>query len=313
MSQSQNTLPWLLSCVLALAVARVIAAKETQCFFPHGNVHSLGQPCDPNATGAVPCCQAGHTCLSNSLCWDPMNSHVVRGSCTDSTFRDPACPRYCFNNVQGDRLGNLRQCNNQSTIWTCRGDVNECTNNFTIPTGYINDHRDSSSSGVMYVVGNSTSVGESSDRAVDTAKSWTGLGVGLGVGLPLLLALTASLWFLWKARRELTDMRRYRPGDSAQNQSWNDGSGTTSQATKPQYSPNLQGYQNSAALQHSPSQHNPTHSSTYQQPSHRVMSPQELDGNMSPREVPATAVAPPIEYDTTTSICPPPTVYKAQV
>lgn len=57
-----------------------------------GTDKSNDVPCDPD--GAVSaCCAAGSICISNLHCY---NAKIiipnVPGTCTDQSFRDPACP-----------------------------------------------------------------------------------------------------------------------------------------------------------------------------------------------------------------------------
>ncbi|KAI0125508.1 hypothetical protein BJ170DRAFT_435314 [Xylariales sp. AK1849] len=188
-----------------------LAIAERQCYFPSGAVHSLGTPCDPDALGASPCCEATHTCLSNGLCWDTVANHVVRGGCTDSSFKDAACPSYCNkeDGVHSTSLSPLRQCDGQDDLWSCRDNVTSCNATFTVSPGRVDDKRNSSLNNVIFARGNET-IASDTDEADITRRTAleVGLKTGLGMGLPLSVALAVSLWILLRTKRELAGVRR---------------------------------------------------------------------------------------------------------
>lgn len=144
-------------------------------------------------------------CLSNGLCLDTINNHVVRGSCTDSTWNSVDCPHFCNGPTQGNRLGMLRQCNGQDKWWTCKEDVTDCSSKFEVAQGQISDKRTSDVNNVVYA---NAQQGDSNASSGTGAALQAGLGAGLGVGLPLLIALLASLFFLRRSRRELADAKK---------------------------------------------------------------------------------------------------------
>jgi hypothetical protein len=79
-----------------LIILIVSTLGASQCYWPDGSVDSDGVPC--NSTGASACCSAGSQCTSNKLCVvdDPVAGwEYYRGSCTDMTWQDPACPDFC--------------------------------------------------------------------------------------------------------------------------------------------------------------------------------------------------------------------------
>ncbi|OCK76776.1 hypothetical protein K432DRAFT_136058 [Lepidopterella palustris CBS 459.81] len=84
---------------------------ESSCFFPSGALSSE-QPCDTSASQSV-CCAAGFYCLGNGLCQDPRYSdplRLLRGSCTDETWKSPECASVC---KTGAQLGLCRRIMNQ--------------------------------------------------------------------------------------------------------------------------------------------------------------------------------------------------------
>src|SRR5262245_38555292 len=85
---------------LSLFATNVMSA----CFFPNGDTVD-DTPCK-SGDGNSTCCGPGYACLSNGLCavseylsfanfysWE--SGWFVRGSCTDKSWTDPACPQFC--------------------------------------------------------------------------------------------------------------------------------------------------------------------------------------------------------------------------
>ncbi|KAK7932580.1 hypothetical protein PG985_003292 [Apiospora marii] len=247
-------------------------AAQKQCYFPHKNVHSLGIPCDPDAEGPVPCCEATHTCLSNKLCWDTKWNHILRGGCTDPLFKDPACPHLCEQEAQGGGLAFLRQCNGRFDDWTCVDDldVTDCNLPFTIQPGLVKDYRPSNVSNVIYANANTTrdsGTGLSSSETqgnLQQAKLQVGLGAGLGVGLPLLVALALSLWSLRRTQQELKQLRRDQSSSSTHAARLGEQRGT-GQIDKPEDpTPNTEGYSTGPPPVYRPAQY--MQASSQQQP-----------------------------------------------
>lgn len=75
-------------------------SSSHSCYFPSGII-SAGKPCHSNAKNSV-CCGPGFQCLSNKVCQttpaidNTFKYSLYRSGCTDPTFQDPACPRFCF-------------------------------------------------------------------------------------------------------------------------------------------------------------------------------------------------------------------------
>jgi hypothetical protein len=62
------------------------------CHFPDGIQATGNTPCYKNGSVSV-CGGPGFTCLSNGLCQQGQN--LFRGTCTDSTWKNDACPNFC--------------------------------------------------------------------------------------------------------------------------------------------------------------------------------------------------------------------------
>lgn len=80
--------------------------STTHCYYIPGTYSNIWFPCGPvNATTeAVPCCQAGDTCMSGGLC---SYTHSLQGGsgwytsgCTDPTFDDSHCTTRCGKSIE---------------------------------------------------------------------------------------------------------------------------------------------------------------------------------------------------------------------
>jgi hypothetical protein len=70
-----------------------LATSTANCYYPSGKV-SGSVPCNSTTTGYSSCCASGHLCMSSGLCFT--RGLISRGSCTDPTWKDPACAQYCL-------------------------------------------------------------------------------------------------------------------------------------------------------------------------------------------------------------------------
>lgn len=84
--------------VLAAALHHAATAKQT-CYFPDGiTVDADGFPCNTSSSvTASKCCRTFEACLAGGVCYTQWDSVIYRRSCTDRTFKDPACPGPCLN------------------------------------------------------------------------------------------------------------------------------------------------------------------------------------------------------------------------
>lgn len=82
-----------------------IETMSAQCFFPNGTQQAQAYlPCDTTATENgqhSACCVSNDRCLGNGMCLGPnaQRDHLNvywREGCTDSTFEDVACLKYCI-------------------------------------------------------------------------------------------------------------------------------------------------------------------------------------------------------------------------
>ncbi|KAI1346521.1 hypothetical protein F5Y01DRAFT_297621 [Xylaria sp. FL0043] len=92
------TPPVLLWCIVVYqwAIHFRLVNASLQCYYPNGEKSESDSPCNPDADASF-CCSSSSdsSCLNNLLCQDG-TGRVIRGSCTDQTWTDPACPQYCL-------------------------------------------------------------------------------------------------------------------------------------------------------------------------------------------------------------------------
>lgn len=78
----------------------VRSTLQQNCYFPNGVIARNDYPCT-DLTNSVPgiqvhCCEVGRTCLPNRMCsGNQQDENPMRGTCTDSTWNSPNCPKFC--------------------------------------------------------------------------------------------------------------------------------------------------------------------------------------------------------------------------
>jgi hypothetical protein len=89
------------SVFLALCMYFILGIDAT-CYFPNGTAQSSGDqyPCNTASGVESMCCNIGNTstpgrCNQDGLCIPYNNGHLWRGTCTDPTWKDPACLHVC--------------------------------------------------------------------------------------------------------------------------------------------------------------------------------------------------------------------------
>ncbi|KAH6838364.1 transcription initiation factor IID, 18kD subunit-domain-containing protein [Chaetomium sp. MPI-CAGE-AT-0009] len=109
-----------------LGLLQVCLGKK--CYYPDGSEATGDYPCDADAEHSA-CCAGGtlgKACLANKLCWSSVMT-FARGSCTDPSFKSPACPDYCTHRPsQGWDLVNCVNSTQTDTLFCCFGMENCC-------------------------------------------------------------------------------------------------------------------------------------------------------------------------------------------
>lgn len=105
---------FLTACFFALLVVCAVALDApADCYFATGKPAALTSPCQDASSGLTGlCCGHGHMCLNNTLCFKMEGGHGVlyRGTCSDPTWSNPSCPRYCIDDENKSTLVAVYPC-----------------------------------------------------------------------------------------------------------------------------------------------------------------------------------------------------------
>ena len=116
-SHTNTMTRFFLFCQLVLATFfNIVLTSAQDCYMPNGhdrNARDGGSPnywsCNitvPGGSGHSMCCSQTNTCQPNGLCMDN-GGNYWRESCTDSTWRDPACLQLYVTDDYGEFHGRL--------------------------------------------------------------------------------------------------------------------------------------------------------------------------------------------------------------
>lgn len=210
--------------LLALVTA-ALAQNNATCYYPDGS-NSHGTACFGTTVSA--CCGPGFICLGTGLCApgaDNKKSYtypVYRSACTDQTFEDSACPRYCLSSDDNQDAGQgIAQCSDGSY---CCGRAYDCCTNTTstfkinaattpvttIPYGpSTTSSSKSATSTTVTTTGAAAATTAPSASSSTTASSASqssshsvAIGVGVGVGVGAAILLVGVLLFFLRRRRQ---------------------------------------------------------------------------------------------------------------
>ncbi|KAF2728700.1 hypothetical protein EJ04DRAFT_556570 [Polyplosphaeria fusca] len=164
-------------------------------------------PCDHNAVAEgkhTVCCESGDSCLTNGLCLSQSNQsdYNWRIACTDKTFEDPACLKYCTSEDD--------QTSDTYVVWKCPEPRKWCCgqagkNTTCCDTDLVFEADEP----VVYTTAAPIAQTSSSDPSFtsDNANSTesplnsTSFGIGLGIGLGVAVAaIMTTVFMLWKGK-----------------------------------------------------------------------------------------------------------------
>ncbi|KAL3298119.1 SKG6 domain containing protein [Colletotrichum asianum] len=100
--------------VILLAYSLILSFSsvfiEAACYYPNGSIAPNDTPCRDD-TAESTCCGQGYACLSNGMCQATGSelqkdgaTELVRGACTDRSWRSSSCPLFCIN-PETDNVG----------------------------------------------------------------------------------------------------------------------------------------------------------------------------------------------------------------
>ncbi|KAI0506714.1 hypothetical protein F5B22DRAFT_622998 [Xylaria bambusicola] len=179
------------------------------------------QACNLNATGQggahSACCKVENqdACLSTGLCLNTLAtqaSHILWATgCTDPTFLDPSCPKYC--RITGWSNARLQNCNDTHYCcaeWDIDRDPEDCCKSpFPLdePIGTVTRQILRSDRTVPGTPNNTTSSNNNTVETCHGSTIPTGAIIGLSVeGGALLVALAMLGYLLWSRRRMKQEM-----------------------------------------------------------------------------------------------------------
>ncbi|KAF2147129.1 uncharacterized protein K452DRAFT_293602 [Aplosporella prunicola CBS 121167] len=201
-----------------------MSTDSRTCYYPDELTEAKADlPCDPMAEHSA-CCGAGAYCLGNGLCYD--SGAVSRGSCTDQSWNDAACPSNC-KKVHPSTGNALRLCSIDSRLFSCSDDCNSTfgLSNDTLtfrPSQAASIYNIAHAAGQVSVSADGSAVASNSSTsslsststgsggggsAGYSAAAMAGLGAGLGVPLFLAFVTMLALWL-----RERAALRRLKAG-----------------------------------------------------------------------------------------------------
>ncbi|KAB8527801.1 hypothetical protein FH972_025452 [Carpinus fangiana] len=175
------------------------------CYYPNGAVALNHTACDSSVANSH-CCAWTDACLTNSYCLAAsgnMTNTLKRGSCTDSSWSDPACPVQCSDvSTETTVILNMASANHGSGIgtWCCNDfdqENNTCqdpTHNVKSPWGLANgrliyDRKSGAIEPVTSPAPSSNTTCTSGPQAGQLTSSTREAAIGAAIGIPLALAV----------------------------------------------------------------------------------------------------------------------------
>jgi type II secretory pathway pseudopilin PulG len=84
---------------LLVRISLVAALDQPRCYLPNGSLDPSSYACNATAAltgGASACCLGNDLCYKSGTCFQGWSGVTYRQSCTDQSWKDPACPQYCL-------------------------------------------------------------------------------------------------------------------------------------------------------------------------------------------------------------------------
>lgn len=110
--------------ILILNLLPYVVRVRAACYYPDGSIAPNDTPCQ-DLTAESTCCGQGYACLSNGMCQATGKelskdgaTELVRGACTDRSWRSSSCPLFCINPETDNVAGGIG-------IAKCDGTVEE--------------------------------------------------------------------------------------------------------------------------------------------------------------------------------------------
>ncbi|KZL69274.1 hypothetical protein CI238_09089 [Colletotrichum incanum] len=123
--------------VLFLALFSLLSRVHAACYYPDGSISPNDTPCQDRTAESV-CCGQGYACLSNGMCQATGKelqkggaTELVRGACTDRSWRSSSCPLFCINPETDNVAGGIGIAKCQGTteeLYYCINSVQDGVN-----------------------------------------------------------------------------------------------------------------------------------------------------------------------------------------
>ncbi|KAK1988565.1 hypothetical protein LZ30DRAFT_745029 [Colletotrichum cereale] len=108
-------------CVLWFPIVSLLSGVHAACYYPDGSIAPNDTPCQDRTAESV-CCGQGYACLSNGMCQATGKelqkggaTELVRGACTDRSWRSSSCPLFCINPETDNVAGGIGVARCQGT------------------------------------------------------------------------------------------------------------------------------------------------------------------------------------------------------
>lgn len=207
------------------------------CYFPNGKVASDHTPCNTSADDSH-CCASADACLTNNYCLSASGNFtntLVRGSCTDSTWRANACPLQCFDvSAETIVILNMASATNGAGAGTwCCNDVfqvnNTCqdathgetapwalangrliydrANGSIVPVNSTSQTSLAGSTASLATPSNSTTTCPTPTLAPQSPNTSREAAIGAGIGAPLALVIFVLAFLYWRATHSAQQLR----------------------------------------------------------------------------------------------------------
>ncbi|EFQ27716.1 uncharacterized protein GLRG_02860 [Colletotrichum graminicola M1.001] len=107
---------------LSLLIFFLFSRVHGVCYYPDSSIAPNDTPCQDRTAESV-CCGQGYACLSNGMCQATGRelqkggaTELVRGSCTDRSWRSSSCPLFCINPETDNVTGGIGIAKCQGTV-----------------------------------------------------------------------------------------------------------------------------------------------------------------------------------------------------
>ena len=83
--------------LVCLTLVIPVPGAVGQCYYPDGTIPTDYNYVPCTGSGFSSCCipSEGDVCMSNGLCYYQSGQYLFRGACSDQTWKDNSCAKFC--------------------------------------------------------------------------------------------------------------------------------------------------------------------------------------------------------------------------